>query len=134
MPNSVSLPFVNFDIATEEEIDIYVNFTGHYRNTSHVEDQFKVLNAIQYVAVLMDHSDEYISRKLVEMGLRAPRYAFPMDFQSYFDRAMERIGQKIGAPSPEMLELFDHWNGLSSPMHDISEPRQYVESGSAQVA
>lgn len=123
MPDSIYLPRLDFDNAKESEIDVYVNFMGHYRNASTNSEQFKVMNAIQYAAVLMDHSDEYISKQLVDMGLRAPRYAFPIDFQSYCDRVIERQGQKIGGPSSAMLELFDQWNGLSVPMHDISKPR-----------
>ncbi len=134
MSDTILLPYINFDTATEDQIDIYLHFTAHYRNTPQIEARFKVLNAIQYVAVLMDHSDEYISRQLVEMGLRAPRHSFPIDFLSYFDRAIERKGQHIGGPSEAMLELLDQWNGMSVPMYDIPAPRVVANDVNAQVA
>lgn len=134
MHNSILMPHIDFDQARESEIDIFVHFTGHYRNTPQIEEQYKILNAIQYVAVLMDHSDEYISRQLVEMGLRAPRDAFPIDFLSYFDRVIERKGQHIGGPSDAMLELLDQWNGMSLPLYDIPAPRSASSDGKVHVA
>lgn len=119
----ITLPSIDFDTACADEIDIYLRFMGHYRNTPASRMETKILTSIQFASSIMGQSGAYVAKALVEMGLRAPREAFPVGFLDYFDRAVERSSLAFGGPSPALLELLDEWNGLSVPMYDIPAAR-----------
>ena len=49
---------------------------------------------------------------LVDLGLRAPRMAFPAEFLRFIDRSLMRSGWEIGGPSAAVLELKSHWDKI----------------------
>ncbi len=105
----ITLPFLEAERAEGEVEEIYSRFIGHLRHVPISRMEIKVLSAIQFTADMMDCSDAHVSKVLVDMGLRAPRSAFPMEFLDYMDRALMRTGWDIGAPSKGMLELQKQW-------------------------
>ena len=96
----------------KDEMAVYARFMRHLRHVPNSRKEIKVLSAIQFTADMLDYSDAHIAKMLVEMGLRAPRLAFPSEFLSFVDHALMRQGWEIGAPSKDILELKAYWDGI----------------------
>ena len=107
--DKVTLPNLDEESATKEQYEIYSRFMGHLRHVPISREELKVLAAIQFCADMMNFSDAYIAKELVEMGLRAPRMAFPMEFLYFADRTSLRKGWEVGAPSGSLSELLSSW-------------------------
>ncbi len=112
--NKITLPYLKNDNATAEQQEIYSRFIGHMRHVPISRMEIKVLSAIQFSADMMDFSDAYIAKELVEMGLLAPRIAFPMEFLDYVDRALLRNDFEMGAPSKALQNLASIWSVVSN--------------------
>lgn len=101
--------------STEERKDdmaIYARFMRHLRHVPNSRVEIKILSAIQFTADMMDLSDAHVAKVLVDLGLRAPRVAFPADFLSFIDQALMRSPLDIGGPNAQMVELRDFWNSI----------------------
>ncbi|MBL4804801.1 MAG: hypothetical protein JKY71_08040 [Alphaproteobacteria bacterium] len=96
----------------EAELEIYARFMRHLRHVPNSRTEIKVLSAIQFTADMLDYSDAHIAKALVEMGLRAPRMAFPADYLKFADRALMRNGWDIGGPSAAMFDLKSFWDRI----------------------
>lgn len=107
--SEITLPNVDVLKTCAEHREIYLRFMKHIRHVPVSRMEIKILSAIQFTADMMDSSDAHIAKELVEMGLRAPRLAFPNGFLDYADRALMRCGWDIGAPSDAIIELRDYW-------------------------
>ena len=107
--DKITLPQPERAHVMPEQWSIYTRFMGHMRHVPVSRMEIKILSAIQFTADMMDISDAHTAKALVEMGLRAPRIAFPIEFLDYIDNALMRCGWDIGAPSKEMMELRDQW-------------------------
>ena len=107
--NDITLPQLDVLHACSEHKEIYLRFMGHMRRVPVNRVEIKVLSSIQFTADMMDCSDASIAKTLVDMGLRAPRLAFPNAFLDFIDRAMMRRGWDVGAPSAGMLALQEQW-------------------------
>ncbi len=112
----ITLPHLNEQQATQEQREIYSRFLGHMRHVPISRMEIKVLSSIQFSADMMDSSDAYIAKELVEMGLRAPKIAFPQEFLNYADRALLRNSFEIGAPSEAMIELAKGWSPVKEQL------------------
>ena len=108
---NISLPLPPEKEASSE-IDIYARFMRHLRHVPNSRPEIKVLSAIQFTADMSDYSDAHVSKMLVEMGLKAPRMAYPAEFLTYADQALMRSGWDVGGPSPALLELQAFWNRI----------------------
>ena len=93
-----------------DDMELYARFMRHLRNVPNSRLEIKILSAIQFTADMMDHSDSHIAKTLVDLGLRAPRMAFPAEFLRFIDRSLMRSGWEIGGPSAAVLELKSHWD------------------------
>ena len=93
-----------------DEMEVYARFMRHLRYVPNSRSDVKVLSAIQFTADMMDYSDAHVAKNLVDMGLRAPRMAFPAEFLSYADQALMRSKFDVGGPSDGLLELREFWN------------------------
>jgi glycine cleavage system protein P-like pyridoxal-binding family len=98
------------DCATE--MDMYARFMRHLRCVPTSRMEIKILSAIQFTADMLDLSDAHVSKVLVDLGLRAPRMAFPADFLRHIDQSLLREGYEVGAPSPSMKVLKDYWDHI----------------------
>jgi hypothetical protein len=104
---------VNLDIGTRtEDAAVYSRFMRHLYCVPNRRMEIKILSAIQFTADMIGHSDAHVSKVLVDMGLRAPRMAFPAEFLRYADQALMRTGWEVGAPSPGLIELRAHWDAI----------------------
>lgn len=89
--------------------EVFKRFISHLSHVPISRAEIKVLSSIQFTADMLDLSDAHVSKILVELGLRAPRIAFPMEFLEYSDAAVMRQGWNVGAPSKAMMELRQYW-------------------------
>ncbi len=106
----ITLPYLDELQSTSEQWEIYSRFMGHMRHVPVSRMEIKILSSIQFSADMMYSSDAYISKELVEMGLCAPRIAFPVEFLDYADSSALRCGFDIGAPSDAMMSLIKQWS------------------------
>jgi len=105
------LPLPPSHPATEkDEMAIYARFMRHLRHVPSSRMEIKILSAIQFAADMLDHSDAHVSKILVDLGLRAPRIAFPADFLGFIDQSMMRTGWDVGGPSGGMVDLKSFWD------------------------
>ncbi|MFN3701411.1 MAG: hypothetical protein ACK4VI_07815 [Alphaproteobacteria bacterium] len=94
----------------KDDMAVYARFMRHLRHVPNSRMEIKILSAIQFTADMMDHSDAHVAKILVDLGLRAPRMAFPADFLSFADQALLRTGYEVGAPSEGVRELKEFWD------------------------
>lgn len=92
------------------DMKVYARFMRYLRCVPNSRMEIKVLSAIQFTADILDYSDAHVAKLLVDLGLRAPRVAFPADFLRYADQALMRNGWDVGGPSQGVLALRDYWN------------------------
>ncbi len=107
----ITLPVLAEQYDMSEKAQIYRSFMHHLSQVPMSREEIKVLSAIQYTADMMGNSDAHIAKELVEMGLRAPRIAFPMEYLDFVDRAAMRNGWEIGGPTNAMMDLRHMWLG-----------------------
>ncbi len=93
----------------DNEMGVYAKFMQHLRHVPNSRMEIKVLSAIQFTADMMDCSDAHVAKLLVELGLRAPRMAFPAEFLRFADQSLMRGGWEVGGPSPALYELQNYW-------------------------
>ncbi len=105
----MTLPHISLESACPVQKELYLCFMGHMRRVPVSRPEIKILSAIQFTADRLNVSDAHVSKELVEMGLRAPRLSFPLEFLNFLDHALMRCGWDIGAPSAAMVELRDLW-------------------------
>lgn len=77
-------PTSHFDDAFAMEI--YARFMRQLRYVPTSRADIQVLTCIQFAADMMDISDAQVAKVLVDLGLRAPRSAFPIGYLSFVDR------------------------------------------------
>lgn len=97
------------EIQDNKDMDVYARFMRYLRHVPNSRAEIKVLSAIQFTADMLDYSDAHVGKLLVELGLRAPRMAFPAEFLAYADQALMRNGWDVGGPSPALEELQAFW-------------------------
>ena len=107
---NVELPLPPELMAGREDMALYARFMSHLRLVPNSRIEIKILSAIEFTADMLDHSDAHVGKVLVDLGLRAPRMAFPADFLKFADFALMRSGWEVGGPSASLLELKAHWD------------------------
>lgn len=105
----IALPLPPGDPKARAEMEIYARFMRHLRSVPRSTSDIKVLSAIQFTADMLDYGDALVAKILVDLGLRAPRRAFPASFLDYVDRSGLRSGAEYGGPAPSTLGLRQHW-------------------------
>lgn len=126
LKTSVTLPHLSLDHQHCEKREIYTHFMRHLRQVPISKMEMKVLSSIHFTADIMGCSDAHIAKELVEMGLRAPRIAFPIDFLDYADSAAMRCGWSVGAPSHAIMDLRGDWQGFHEQL--ALSPFRHVHS------
>lgn len=96
------------------EMEVYVRFMRHLRQVPNSRMDIKILSAIQFTADTMDIGDALAARTLVDLGLRAPRAAFPMTFLDFVDNSFRRAAWEtgLGLPPASAMKLKDHWDRI----------------------
>ena len=110
------------------EMEVYARFMRHLRHVPNSRMEIKILSAIQFTADIMDHGDALVAKTLVDLGLRAPRKAFPVTFLDFADKCVQRRDWSAGGvvPPAHVLSLKVHWD-------DIGENR-FATAGRAHYA
>ena len=98
------------EMSADNEMGVYAKFMQHLRHVPNSRMEIKVLSAIQFTADMMDHSDAHVAKLLIELGLRAPRMAFPAEFLTFADQALMRNDWDVGGPTSALYELQEYWN------------------------
>lgn len=94
------------------EMDVYARFMRHVRTVPCSRPEIQVLAAIQFVADMMNLEDADVTRILVDLGLRAPRLAFPEAYLEFADMALMREVHQIGMASVSLHALKAHWDEI----------------------
>ncbi len=114
--NRVALPLPpKSTYETAAEMDVYARFMRHLRHVPNSRVEIKILSAIQFTADMMDYSDAVVARILADLGLRAPRMAFPAGFLRFADQSFLRPRYDAQGPSAALQELRTHWNQIGEP-------------------
>jgi hypothetical protein len=108
----VVLPMPPLSREERYEMDVYARFMRHLRCVPSSRMEIKVLSAVQYVADMMDVADGEIAKTLVDLGLRAPRMAFPAEYVAFVDNALMREDWEVGSASPSIKKLQAHWGRI----------------------
>ena len=95
-----------------EDMKVYARFMRYLRHVPNSRMEIKVLSSIQFTADILDYSDAHVAKLLVELGLRAPRVAFPAEFLVHADRALLRDDWAAGGPSIALNELRVYWKSI----------------------
>lgn len=94
------------------EMEIYARFMRHLRHVPGTRMDIKILSAIQFTADMMDHGDALVAKILVDLGLRAPRRAFPVAYLDFVDKALYRAAVTHGTPGETITALREHWDHI----------------------
>ncbi|MBU6235671.1 MAG: hypothetical protein KGQ41_07480 [Alphaproteobacteria bacterium] len=94
--------------AGPNERDIFMAFIKSFREGPNRRMEVRLLTAIHRAADATDNSDAYVSRVLVDMGLMAPRLAYPGDFLDHVDATLLRDRPLRSVP-PSYITLTQHW-------------------------
>lgn len=101
---------------TRFEMEIYARFMRHLRNVPNSRMEIKILSAIQFTADILEIADALVAKTLVDLGLKAPRKAFPVSFLDFCDKALLRRNwdqyEIQGGPPHAVLILREHWDGI----------------------
>ena len=108
----IVLPMPPDNKEAHTEMELYARFMRHLRMVPNSRMTIKILSAIQFTADMMDLSDALVSKTLVDLGLLAPRRAFPTSYLEHADRSLMRSGWDIGGPSVSVIALKKHWDEI----------------------
>lgn len=99
---------------TRFEMEVYARFMRHLRDVPNSRMEIKILSAIQFTADMLDLADALVAKTLVDLGLLAPRKAFPVSFLEFCDKCLMRKSWggsgAAGGPSPAVEMLKAHWD------------------------
>lgn len=109
---NVFLPLPPLDGADDMELEIYARFMRHVRLVPNNRVDIKILSAIQFTADILDLGDAYVCKALADMGLRAPRRAFPQSYLDHVDQTMQRSSWDVGAPCASSVDMNRFWDDI----------------------
>ena len=110
--NNIHLPFPPTDMKAEFEMEVYARFMRHLRQVPSSRPEIRVLAAMQFVADMMDVGDAQIAKALVDLGLKAPRMAFPESYLQFVDNILMRSIHDIGYANGSLRDLNHHWQSI----------------------
>ena len=108
----ITFPLPPEDLSADAEQAVYARFMRYLRCVPNSRVEIKVLSAIQFTGDILDYNDAQVAKILVDLGLRAPRIAFPAEFLAYRDSALMRDRHEVGAPNRALLALQSHWANI----------------------
>lgn len=113
-PELVHLPIppATAQYTAREELALYARFMRYLRHVPHGRMEIKILSAIQFTADMADVSDAQVAKLLVDLGLRAPRLAFPADFLKFADESLLRGLNTHQSAGTSLRALKDHWDAI----------------------
>lgn len=109
---NVFLPLPPLSGMESMELEIYARFMKHFRLVPNSKIEVKVLSAIQFTSDMMDLNDALVAKTLADMGLRAPRKAFPESYLDHVDRSLMRSGWDVGGPCASSIDMKRFWDDI----------------------
>jgi hypothetical protein len=94
------------------DMEVYARFMRHLRHVPNSRMEIKILAAIQFTADMMDIGDALTAKTLIDLGLRAPRKAFPVAFLDFADKALTRTSWDNSPPPASVLALRHYWDRI----------------------
>jgi hypothetical protein len=110
--DNIFLPLPPLDGADYMELEVYARFMRHYRLVPNSRPEIKILSGIQFTSDMMDLSDAVVSKMLADMGLRAPRRAFPESYLEHVDASLMRSGWDVGGPCASSIDMKRFWDDI----------------------
>ncbi len=109
---NILLPLPPLRMEAEFEMEVYVRFMRSIRHISNTRQNMDVLMAIQFVAEMMQIPNMQVSKILVDLGLRAPRMAFPEPYLQLIDQLAMREIHDIGYANHALRDLRHYWQAI----------------------
>ena len=109
-----------------DEMELYARFMRHIRHVPTSRVEIKILSAIQFTADMLDQSDALVAKTLVDLGLRAPRKAFPSEFLTFVDKSLQRTAWDVKGPTETIADLKAHWDKIGEDRFLTNLPGEYV--------
>ncbi len=109
---NILLPLPPEEKNARAEMEIYARFMRHLRMVPNSQMEIKVLSAIQFTADMIDIGDALVAKTLIDLGLRAPRKAFPSSYLEFIDKSILRTGWQVGGPTKSAAELKLYWDSI----------------------
>lgn len=109
----VFLPLPPLDGASHKTLELYGRFMRHVRLSPCSDMTLKILSAIEFTADIMNLRDVDVAESLADMGLRAPRCAFP---SSYLAHQVENRATL----SDSALDMNRYWHDVEADMMSAS--------------
>lgn len=108
------------------EMEIYARFMSHLRHVPNSRTEIKILSSIQFTADMTDCGDALVAKTLVDLGLRAPRKAFPVAFLDFADKSIARRAWDVGSAPASVVMLKDHWDHIGEDRFGGSTRERYA--------
>jgi len=121
------------DHTDEDRKQIYMAFIHALRTDPHRRMEVRVLCAIHAAADQTDNSDAYVTRVLVDLGLRSPRLALPGDFLDHADTHLLRAKPAPCPAPPSYVELAEHWRALGDDLYAFLPAITYRKAANTAV-
>jgi hypothetical protein len=109
---NVFLPLPPLGESENLELEVYAKFMRHIRLVPNSRMDIKILSAIQFTSDILDLNDALVAKMLADMGLRAPRCAFPQDYLDHVDRSLMRSGFEVGSACASTIDMKRFWDDI----------------------
>lgn len=110
--DNIFMPLPPLDGAPKDTLEVYARFMRHVRLAPNSNVYIKILSGIQFTADMMDMPDAMVAKMLADMGLRAPRGAFPETYLDHVDRTIMRSGWDAQIPCESSIDMKRFWDDI----------------------
>lgn len=125
LPEKITLPLPpSKEREAKFEMEIYARFMRHLRQVPNSRMEIKILSSIQFTADMIDVSDALVAKVLCDLGLRAPRKAFPLSFLEFADKTLQRQVWGQETPPASVTALKAHWDMIGEDRFSTVVPSQ----------
>ena len=115
----LKLPLPPEGTTIETEMEIYARFMRSFRDHKNSNSIARVYTAIRFTADITLHSDAYVAKVLVDLGLRARRGAFPVAYLEFVDRSLMRSRFEAGGATLQSLSLQSFWDEIGEDPFEV---------------
>lgn len=105
-------PLEPTDTNAKYEMDIYVRFMRCLRSVSNLHREMAILTSLQFVADMMEVPLKEVVGILVDLGLRAPRTAFPESYVKLIDQSTMQDIYDVRLAHFPLRDLRHHWQSI----------------------
>ena len=94
------------------EMEVYARFMSYLRHVPNNHMEIKILSAIRFTADTVDVGEALVAKTLVDLGLYAPRKAFPLSFLHFVDKSLRRKIWRGDHTPTSIVGLREHWDEI----------------------